>query len=855
MDILGFVRNLLPAGTPPASDLEPAPVEAARALEAFLEASASGVGVYSRIPALGDLPAGQAILEMEPEQQLGVVHAALERALVVKVPRSGEAQHWGFRAQRTTLQVLDRLLARKLPVDWAALSLILERTARITEAFRAPNPRLLFPVDFPMARLITLVERIASESGLPEGATEQLGRIRPAPEARQDDAEIRKLVARIDALRGNHGSLLPEPGEPWADALRQDLSTAPPVERAAWEALLSHARTADSSKPSAKWLKEAASRVESLGTELFVQRMQHWLPLVVERRTDHRERESEWVPDPDLILADGNADLLKGLAWCCAPVDASPLPHLLGDLAETCYRKVTWHGPRCPKVGNGAVHALSLSPRTEAAAQLSRLKSRVENPSALKQIEKALEAAAVRAGLTPTDLEEMAVPTFGLEISGSYRSQIGECVAEVRLDGTRDVRLTWFTQEGKPQKAVPAEVKRGHAEELKALQQTLKEIQKLLPAQRDRVERLLITEREWTLADWRERYLEHPLLAPLTRRLIWHFREGERTALAIPHGGTPVDVQGQPLGWLQESTRVRLWHPVGFDPETVLQWRTWLEENAVTQPFKQAHREIYLLTDAELATHIYSNRFAAHVLKQHQFKALCDQRGWTYRIQGGFDSGEVPIAVRVVPEWDLRAEFWVDPIGDGVNGMSETGICLYVSTDQVRFMRGETVVPLTDVPALAFTEVMRDVDLFVGVASVGNDPAWMDRGTQQFQDYWHSYSFGDLSNSAETRKQLLQRLLPRLKIRDRCSVDGKFLRVKGTLRTYKIHLGSSNILMEPNDQYLCIVPDRGEKAREEVFLPFEGDRTLSVILSKAFMLAEDTRIKDPSITRQIGLRP
>ena len=32
---------------------------------------------------------------------------------------------------------------------------------------------------------------------------------------------------------------------------------------------------------------------------------------------------------------------------------------------------------------------------------------------------------------------------------------------------------------------------------------------------------------------------------------------------------------------------------------------------------------------------------------------------------------------------------------------------------------------------------------------------------------------------------------------------------KGDLRTYKIHLGSGNILMSPNDQYLCIVPGRG----------------------------------------------
>ena len=78
--------------------------------------------------------------------------------------------------------------------------------------------------------------------------------------------------------------------------------------------------------------------------------------------------------------------------------------------------------------------------------------------------------------------------------------------------------------------------------------------------------------------------------------------------------------------------------------------------------------------------------------------------------------------------------------------------------------------------------------------------------------------------------------------------------MRGDLRTYKIHLGSGNILMEPNDQYLCIVPDRSTKAAGDggaVFLPFEGDQTLSVILSKALLLADDGTITDPTITRQI----
>ena len=60
--------------------------------------------------------------------------------------------------------------------------------------------------------------------------------------------------------------------------------------------------------------------------------------------------------------------------------------------------------------------------------------------------------------------------------------------------------------------------------------------------------------------------------------------------------------------------------------------------------------------------------------------------------------------------------------------------------------------------------------------------------------------------------------------------------------------------MSPNDQYLCIVPARGVKSisgREKLFLPFEGDAVLSIVLSKALLLAEDDSITDPSIVSQI----
>jgi hypothetical protein len=149
---------------------------------------------------------------------------------------------------------------------------------------------------------------------------------------------------------------------------------------------------------------------------------------------------------------------------------------------------------------------------------------------------------------------------------------------------------------------------------------------------------------------------------------------------------------------------------------------------------------------------------------------------------------------------------------------------------------------------------MRDVDLFVGVTSAANDPTWGQRTDDPHFDYWQSCSFGDLSETAQTRKAVLLRLLPKLAIAPRCSITDRFLIVRGDLRTYKIHLGSGNVQMEPGSQYLCIVPARGgpNRGAEHIFLPFDGDTTLSVILSKAFLLAEDSKITDASIAAQIA---
>ncbi|MDQ7908084.1 DUF4132 domain-containing protein [Phytohabitans sp. ZYX-F-186] len=658
-------------------------------------------------------------------------------------------------------------------------------------------------------------------------------------------------------------------GEAWADRLIADVAAMPEPGRDAWRALLAHAAGAQQARPSDRWRRtgaELAARVD------FFACTTGWLALVGQPRTARLRGGPFDGSDPNEGFDPHNATVLRGLLWLLAECPPEPaLVRLFGATVETALRKVPGIGPRSPKLANAAVYALSRLDDPAAVGELARLSVRVTHKGSQKELDKALNARAAALGVPRQEIDELAIPTYGLEEVGHRAEKLGATVAEVRVTGNEAV-LRWRNAAGRPVKAPPAEVRRDHGEALAELKASVKEIDKMLAAQRDRLDRMILSRREWPFDAWRERYLDHPLVGTLARRLIWTVG-GTACCWADSALRTVDDAVLEPA----TGATVALWHPIGQPVETVLAWRDFLERHTVTQPFKQAHREVYVLTDAERATATYSNRFAAHIVRQHQFHALAAVRGWRDVLRMMVDD-EYPPPTRQLPEWGLRAEFWVEGAGDEYGrDTTESGAYLRLATDQVRFypieapthhahangggyqqwldadQRPTEPVPLRGVPPLVLSEVMRDIDLFIGVASVGNDPTWSDGGPEgRFREYWTGYSFGELSQTARTRRDLLTRLLPRLAIAARCEIAGRFLRVRGDLCTYKIHLGSGNILMEPHDEYLCIVPDRSAPAgTDQLFLPFEGDRTLALVLSKAFLLADDRRITDPTIRGQL----
>jgi hypothetical protein len=531
-----------------------------------------------------------------------------------------------------------------------------------------------------------------------------------------------------------------------------------------------------------------------------------------------------------------NKEILRTMIWAATATSNAECIDALRQLA-------TWSVEHKTAQAKTIGIALAYMDSELAAAALRMIAQAAKRPSPKTRFNRYATHVERKIGVSSTDSAERFIPTFELDANGVRKIDCGDDGSIGLRIVNSDAVVQFFNKAGKTVNTAPAALKRNHPEQVESIRDSAKALDKLLSTQRSRLESLFLEERTWDFSNWRERYLLHPVVSALARRLIWKI-DGHA---AVFHGDTATDAQGQTIE-CEPQLRVQLWHPIDCKPEEVLAWRNRVDALEITQPFKQAHREIYVVTDAELRTRTYSNRFAAHILNQSQFRALALARGWERPLLGGWDCGNETANRKLPGGWQV--EFWIDGAGPE---HSPTGALLYIATDQVRFHREGDAEPvqLSQVPPLIFSEAMRDVDLFIGVASVGNNPAWNDGGPAgRHRDYWWSYSFGELNATAKTRKKVLERLLPRLNIAAQCSFEEKFLVVRGQMRTYKIHLGSGNILMEPNDRYLCIVPKAGEQPNG-VLLPFEGDRTLSVILSKAFLLAKDSKISDETITRQI----
>jgi len=244
-----------------------------------------------------------------------------------------------------------------------------------------------------------------------------------------------------------------------------------------------------------------------------------------------------------------------------------------------------------------------------------------------------------------------------------------------------------------------------------------------------------------------------------------------------------------------------------------------LFDKQTMQPFKQVFRELYRPNEDELRQLTHSNRYAGHQVQPKKTLALLKGRGWTANYNEGlqkvyFKEGII-ISLYALADWFSPADIEA-PVLEGVH---------FQNRNKYGF------VPIDKIPPILFSEVMRDVDLVVSVAHAGGvDPE------------------ASLS-TIEMRVSLLGEML-RLMRHNNVEIRKTHAFIKGKLGEYTVHLGSGTVQKMATGS-VFIVPVHSQH-RGRLFLPFvDDDPKTAEIISKIILLAEDSKIKDPEILRQI----
>jgi hypothetical protein len=436
--------------------------------------------------------------------------------------------------------------------------------------------------------------------------------------------------------------------------------------------------------------------------------------------------------------------------------------------------------------------------------------------------------------------------------------------------------VIWRNAEGKLVKSAPPHVKKAFTREIRAVGLLAKELEEAYKAQRVRLESSFVAPRSIPLRHWRQYYVEHSLLGFLGRTMIWGFSDGkgwERSGMwcngqVFDEAGNPLSFAGKEGGGKdappnpceEDAIKVRLWHPLTSDTAELQRWRERIFSAGIRQPFRQAFREFYQVTDEERQTRMYSNRFAGIYLRQHQLASLCRVCGWEYRLMGiGFDGHNVP--TRKLPHWNMQAELHVDLPPDRDNALRDSGlgeqsgfgINLFVESDHVRFYRDRREVAVDEVPALLYSEVMRDVDLFTSVCAIGEDENWRDQGDRGIGALGDRMTMPELTAAVSLRADILARVLPRTPIADRCRLEPLHLDVQGQLGRYRISLVWALVALVADSGLRWLkIPQKLLTAvpLELADLPIELDYRTELILRKAYLLANDWEIKDAELIRQ-----
>lgn len=361
---------------------------------------------------------------------------------------------------------------------------------------------------------------------------------------------------------------------------------------------------------------------------------------------------------------------------------------------------------------------------------------------------------------------------------------------------------------GKIQKSIPQKYKKYKA--LKGLIAKKNTLKKQYSRVLKFLENAMINQEVFAVEDI-ELLMHHAIIKPLLSKLLLTNIQTQKIEF---YPNICIDLESK------EST-FSIAHPYHLHKENIWEkYQTFAFDTQLVQPFKQIFRELYLPNEEERKEgEIYSKRYEGHQVQANKMVALLQSRGWKVEEYDGLQKTFAKQGF--LASIYLNDGDWFTP--SDIEAPSLDSIQFYSSKSYER-------IKLCDIDSLIFSEIMRDIDLVVSVAHVGGVDI-------------------EMTHSSLEMRAVLAKETARLFKLNNVEIKERHIFIKGKYKDYNIHLGSA--LVSSAGLSLSIIPVHSQH-RGNLFLPFiDNDPKLSEIISKMKLLAEDDKIQDPSILRQI----
>lgn len=277
-----------------------------------------------------------------------------------------------------------------------------------------------------------------------------------------------------------------------------------------------------------------------------------------------------------------------------------------------------------------------------ALTTLHRISQKARSRALRECARENLDEIAAERGLSIEALEDLIVPTFGLDARGERELDLGERSLHVRLGD--DLKPHLFNADGKELKKFPQLRKSDDASRVAAARDEWKLMRKQLAeaikVQRARLEGAMISGRRWTPARFRALFLEHPLMTQLGQRVVWgEFERGATTpqrTFRVTAERELVDVEDDPVE-LDGSHQIRVVHPIQLDDAAREAWGQILADYEISPPFPQLDRAIAEIEDDD-AREI--SRFSGVEVEAKRLRGRLEGRKWSiFGADNGYFTG------------------------------------------------------------------------------------------------------------------------------------------------------------------------------------------------------------------------